>query len=187
MWKDREDLRDVPQAIRRLRKGRMGGCFLLAAAICAPAGCSGCPPAEQPSPAASSEAANAEPPPQPRTDMREEADVVFEGTVLSVEILPREIENGRSVVFPPPGTILADAVDPRYLVKVQVERVLKGEAAKDWTGERFLAIHSPSRDLLYSKDEAPGKRLVFRLFGQREEGGTVRFLYMRAEPLPAQP
>jgi len=107
------------------------------------------------------------------------ADVVFEGILKSSTMARRSRENGRLVVHGPSGTILA-AVDPRFLIEVEVRKVRKGDE-KEWNGTRFVAIHSLAES--FSGDGADaGKSFVFHLW--RSEGDAKRFVMLESLPLP---
>ncbi len=109
-----------------------------------------------------------------------QADVIFEGTILSVGLLSREVRSGGVTIHAPPGTVVA-AVDPRWLAVVHVDSVRQG-AGPRWSGDVPLAIHSPVRDLGLSAEAAPGRKRVFYLFGVREEeDGRTRCTSLLAE------
>ena len=124
-------------------------------------------------------------------DLHEQADVVFEGTVISIRYLESSREGGRLTLAAPPDTVVT-SFDPRFLVTIRVETVLKGNQARQWSGEKPFAIHSPARDLGLSIDEGAGRRIRIHLFDRhQDENGLVSFsaLYGRAigEEPPAPP
>jgi hypothetical protein len=106
---------------------------------------------------------------------REKADVVFEGTVRSIEYARTE-HNERGIrVYGPPGMILTH-FDPRFIVAVRVDALVKGDPAEGWSGDKVFAIHSPSQDLDCPYEEAAGKRFLFYLTRQKgDAGGRVKF------------
>jgi len=111
----------------------------------------------------------------------DQADVIFEGTVKSLEMAETEMKGSRRIIHGPPGLILVGP-DPLWVLVVSVERVRKGVAA-EWSGEKAFAIHSPARDLGLDRDKAPGARLEFYLFEPLEERtGPPRFSMLQAFP-----
>jgi len=113
----------------------------------------------------------------------EEAAVVFEGTVKSVEVINVTRDERGIVLNCPPDTIIA-GVDPEWLLKVDVRRVRKGGVA--WSGLKGFAIHSPVRTLIMTPEEAVGKSFVFFLRGTGE-GRPNEFIGLDAESLQNVP
>lgn len=107
------------------------------------------------------------------------ADVVFEGILKSTAMARRSRENGRLVVHGPPGLVIA-AVDPRFLIEVEVRKVRTGDE-KEWSRTRFIAIHSMAKSFRGGGADA-GKPFVFHLW--RSEGDAKRFVMLEALPLP---
>lgn len=103
---------------------------------------------------------------------REKADVVFEGTVRSIECARTEHNERGITVYGPPGIILTHG-EPMFIVAVHVDALIKGDPAEGWSGDKVFAIHSPSRDLGCPYEEAAGKRFLFYLTrhkGDAEDG-----------------
>jgi hypothetical protein len=106
------------------------------------------------------------------------ADVVFEGVLKSTAMarVDRDVRKG-VVVYGPPGLVLA-AVDPRFLIEVEIRKVSKGDE-KEWTGTRSIAIHSLARDFLGMGAE-PGKAYIFCLW--KSKGDESRYVMLMALP-----
>jgi hypothetical protein len=147
---------------------------------------SGCGTAPDPAPAAGQAPADrkVEARPVEGSDVldkhQQSADVVFEGVLKSTAMarVDRDVRKG-VVVYGPPGLVIA-AVDPRFLIEVEVRKVRKGDE-KEWSGTRFIAIHSLVLDFHGEKTET-GKPFVFHLW--RSEGDAKRFVMLEALPLP---
>ena len=113
---------------------------------------------------------------------REKADVVFEGTVQSIESARTEHNKRGVTVYGPPGMILTHG-EPMFIVAVYVDALIKGDPAEGWSGDKVFAIHSPSRDLGCPHEEAAGKRFLFYLTRLKgDAGGSVKF-FLRGAPV----
>jgi hypothetical protein len=110
----------------------------------------------------------------------ESADVVIEGVLKSTAMarVDRDVRKG-VVVYGPPGLVIA-AVDPRFLIEVEVRKVRKGDV-KEWSGTRFLAIHSLVKSFRGEKADAE-KPFVFHLWQSR--GDAKQYVVLEALPLP---
>jgi len=163
-------------------------CIAAAALACTLAGCPDTSQETRPDTTASVAAENDL---RPAPDLYQQAGVVFEGTVVSIRYLESSREGGRLTLAAPPDTVVT-SFDPRFLVMIRVETVLKGNQARQWSGEKPFAIHSPARDFGLSMDEGAGQRIRVYLFDLHHgEGGRVSSssLYGRAigEKPPAPP
>jgi len=111
--------------------------------------------------------------------MLDEAPVVFEATVRSIEMVSAEHGEGGIVLNVPADTVVV-GIDARWLVTADVDAVRRGKAAAGWSGEKRFAIRSPAKTFHVSAGEAVGRRYVFHLFGEDGDGGD--FFLMVAEP-----
>jgi hypothetical protein len=145
---------------------------------------SGCGTAPDPAPVA--EPAPAGPNAEARDDAvdaekhLESADVVFEGVLKSTTYarVDRDVKTG-IVVHGPPGMVIA-AVDPRFLIEVEVRKVRTGDE-KEWSGTRFIAIHSLAKSFRGGGADA-GKSFVFHLW--RSQGNAKQYVVLEASSLP---
>jgi len=110
----------------------------------------------------------------------ESADVVFEGVLKSTAPanVDRDLKTGIQV-HGPPGMVIA-AVDPRFLIEVEVRKVRKGDV-KEWSGTRCVAIHSLAESFRGGGADA-GKPFVFHLW--RSQGDAKQYVVLDALPLP---
>ena len=108
------------------------------------------------------------------------ADVVFEGVLKSTAYarVDRDVKTG-IVVHGSPGMVIA-AVDPRFLIEVEVRKVRKGDE-KEWSGTRCVAIHSLAKSFRGGGADA-GKPFVFHLW--RSQGDAKQYVVLDAIPLP---
>ena len=107
-------------------------------------------------------------------DLHERADVVFEGTVVSV----------RPLTLAAPADTIVTSFDPRFLAAIRIDTVLKGDEARQWCGERPFAIHSPARDLGLGVEGGAGRQLRVYLFDRhQDEDGRIRFSSLSGLPV----